>query len=362
MLLEPTVDGLWCEAGGFHVDPWRPVPLAVVTHAHADHATPGCGRYLASERTLDVMRVRFSKNLEGTPVDWGTPIDLGRCRVSLHPAGHVLGSAQIRIECDDDVLCVTGDYKREADPTAEPFELVPCDTAPTESTFGLPIYRWPEPSTVFDKMNAWWRENAAAGRTTVFLSYAFGKAQRILAGLDASIGPIGVHGSLVGPNSVYTRAGIRLPDVLRADADSAATLAGGGAIVCPPSATGTPWIRRFNGPEGARMGFVSGWMQVRGRRRWRAVDRGFILSDHADWDGLISTVRTSGARRVGVTHGSSDVLARYLQEKLELETFVVPTRYVGESPPTSASPTDASEDEGVLGSREDSGEAPGDGA
>lgn len=334
-LLEPTPEGLWCEAGGFHVDPWRPVPLAVVTHAHADHATPGCGRYLASQNTLEVMRARFDRDLEGTPIDWGVPVDLGRCRVSLHPAGHVLGSAQVRIEHNDEVWCATGDYKCEPDPSCEPFECVPCDTLLTESTFGLPIYRWSSPERVFASINDWWRTNAARGRTTVLLAYAFGKAQRILAGLDASIGPIGIHASLAGPTEVYRADGRPIPKVLRAGPATAAELAGAGLVVCPPSASGTPWIRRFAGPDGLRLGFVSGWMQVRGRRRWQSVDRGFVLSDHADWDGLLRTVRASGARRVGVTHGSTAVLARYLRESMGLETFEVPTRYVGEPPPTS---------------------------
>lgn len=332
-LLIPTREGLWCEAGGFHVDPWRPVPLAVVTHAHADHATPGCGRYLASQNTLDVMRVRFSADLDGEVIDWGTSRSLGGCSVSLHPAGHVLGSSQVRIAHRDEVWCVTGDYKCDADSSCEPFELVPCDTILSECTFGLPVYRWRDPADVFAEMNAWWRSNAERGRTTVFLAYAFGKAQRILSGLDPDIGPIGIHGSLVGPTEVYRTAGIDLPATVRANRDSAEELRGGGAIICPPSATGTPWIRRFNGPDGLRLGFVSGWMQVRGRRRWQSVDRGFVLSDHADWNALNDTILGCGARRIGLTHGSTEVLARHLRERHQLETFEVATRYVGEQPP-----------------------------
>lgn len=334
LLLEPTRDGLWCEAGEFHVDPWRPVARAVVTHAHADHATPGCGRYLASRNTLEVMRARFDKNLEGEVLEWGQARDLGGCSVSLHPAGHVLGSAQVLIRHGNESWCVTGDYKCEPDPSCEPFEPVQCDTLLTECTFGLPIYRWDAPERIFEAMNAWWRSNAAQGRTTVFLAYAFGKAQRILAGLDPSIGPIGIHGALTGPTEVYRAAGIALPDTLRADRTTAEDLQGGGAIICPPSATGTPWIRRFNGPGGLRLGFVSGWMQVRGRRRWQSVDRGFALSDHADWEGLLRTIRGSGARRIGVTHGSTRVLARHLREHEGLESFEVPTRFTGEPPPS----------------------------
>ena len=318
------------------MDPWKPVATAVVTHAHADHATPGCGRYLASRNTLEVMKVRFDPKLTGEVVDWGTTRELGACRISLHPAGHVLGSAQIRIEHHNETWCVTGDYKCEPDPSCEPFEHVNCDTLLTESTFGLPVYRWENPRRVFSSMNDWWRSNAEEGRTTVFLAYAFGKAQRILAGLDPTIGPIGIHGALVGPTEVYRSAGVLLPDTLRADRTTATELSGGGVIVCPPSASGTPWMRRFKGPGGMRLGYVSGWMQVRGRRRWQSVDRGFALSDHADWNGLLDTIRSSGARRVGVTHGSTRVLARYLREVEGLDSFEVPTRFVGEPAPSRA--------------------------
>ena len=339
LLLRSTPDGLWCEAGGFHVDPWRPVPLAVVTHAHADHAIPGCGRYVASENTLEMIRARFSPDIDGDPLDWGVERDMGDCTVSLHPAGHVLGSAQVRIEHSGGVWCVTGDFKCEPDPSCEPFELVSCDTLLSECTFGLPIYRWRDSREILDEMNDWWRANAELGRTTVFLAYAFGKAQRVLAGLDPTIGPIGVHGSLKGPNSVYRAAGIPLPEVLHADRSNAKEIAGGGAIVCPASAAASTWIRRFAGPGGLRLGCVSGWMQVRGRRRWRAVDRGFVLSDHADWDGLIATIRACGAKRIGLTHGSTEALARHLRERFGLETFEVPTRYVGESPPGASEAT-----------------------
>jgi putative mRNA 3-end processing factor len=330
-LIVPTERGLWCEAGGFHIDPWRPVDVAVVTHAHADHATPGCGSYIASANTLALMRSRMSGMIGGTTPAFGERVRLGTVTVSLHPAGHVLGSAQVRVEPDEGpVWVVTGDYKTETDPTCEPFEPVACDTLLTECTFGLPIYRWPDSAEVFGDINAWWRANAAAGRTTLLLTYALGKAQRVLAGLDASIGPIGIHGALKGPTGVYRAAGIALPDTVHAGPDSAADLKGVGLIIAPPSAASTPWVRRFKGPGGMRTAFVSGWMRVRGRRRWGSVDRGFVLSDHADWDGLIDTVRRTGASRVGVTHGSSEPLARYLQERMGLDTFVVPTRYRGE--------------------------------
>ena len=330
-LIVPTDRGLWCEAGGFHIDPWRPVDLAVVTHAHADHATPGCGRYIASANTVALMRSRMSGPVDAVTPAFGEAMRLGATTVSLHPAGHVLGSSQVRVAPDEGpVWVVTGDYKVEPDPTCEPFEPVACDVLLTESTFGLPIYRWGDTRAVFDDLNVWWQSNADAGRTTVVLAYALGKAQRVLAGLDASVGPIGLHGALHGPTRVYQDAGIVLPEWIHANASTAPELKGRGLIVCPPSASGTAWIRKFRGKGGLRTAFVSGWMRVRGRRRWGSVDRGFVLSDHADWDGLIDTVRRTGAKRVGVTHGSSEALARYLAEREGVETFVVPTRYRGE--------------------------------
>lgn len=332
-LIIPTDRGLWCEAGGFHIDPWSPVDVTVVTHAHADHATAGCGRYIASTGTIALMRSRMTGIKHAETPAFGERFRMGSTTVSLHPAGHVLGSAQIRIEPDDgtETWCVTGDYKTEPDPTCEPFEPVPCDVLLTESTFGLPIYRWDEASKVFGSINAWWRANRDAGRTSVLLAYSLGKAQRVLVGLDPSIGPIGVHGALLGPTGVYREHGILLPEAVHANAESAAELKGKGLIVCPPGASGGSWLRRFRGPEGMRIAMVSGWMRVRGRRRWQSVDTGFVLSDHADWDGLLRTIRDTGCQRVGVTHGSSEPLARYVREHMGLESFVVPTRFKGDA-------------------------------
>jgi putative mRNA 3-end processing factor len=340
-LIVPTEKGLWCATGGFHIDPWRPVDLAVVTHAHADHATPGCGHYIASANTIALMRSRMPGRIEATTPVYGERFRLGSVTLSLHPAGHVLGSAQIRIEPDHGpTWVVTGDFKTEPDPTCEPFEPVACDVLLTESTFGLPIYRWPDAAGVFADINAWWRGNAAAGRTTVLLTYALGKAQRVLAGLDPSVGPIGLHGAMHGPTGVYRDAGIALPEFIHANAANASELKGRGLIIATPSASATTWMNKFRGPDGTRTAFVSGWMRVRGRRRWGSVDRGFVLSDHADWDGLLDTVRRTGAKRIGVTHGSSEPLARYLHERLGLESFVVPTRYKGEGDDTDGGQRD----------------------
>lgn len=259
-------------------------------------------------------------------VDYGETVNLNRVHVSLHPAGHILGSAQVRMEHQGDVCVVSGDYKVEADPTCAPFEPVRCHTFVTESTFGLPIYRWRPEREVLAHMHAWWRANQEAGKASLVYAYALGKAQRVLAGLDTSIGPIFTHGAVENLNVVYRATGVPLPLTRHV-----ATMERGHSweralIVAPPSAQGTPWLRKFGAVATA---FVSGWMQIRGTRRRRAVDRGFVLSDHADWPSLTSAIRATGAERVWVTHGYSAVVARWLREQ-GLEAEVVQTRFEGE--------------------------------
>ena len=234
-------------------------------------------------------------------------------RLSLHPAGHVLGSAQVRLEHGGRVWVASGDYKTEPDGTCAPFEPVPCDTFITESTFGLPIYRWPTQAVLFAEINDWWRSNAQQGRASVLLCYAFGKAQRILHGVDASIGPIVVHGAVEPLNEVYRAAGVALPPTLRvSDPGVDAAVLQRALVLAPPSAQGTPWMRRFGNYSDA---FASGWMQLRGTRRRRGVDRGFVMSDHADWPGLQQAIAGTGAERVFVTHGSVAVMVRWLSRE-----------------------------------------------
>ncbi len=332
-VIEVTKRGLFCPRGNFYIDPWHPVDFAVVTHAHADHARWGCQRYLCADSGRGVLQERMGKEAQIDTLPFGERVNIGDVSVSLHPAGHLLGSAQIRLECEGEVWVVTGDYKTDQDPSCEAFELVPCDTFITESTFALPVYRWPAPATVFREMNQWWRLNQAQNLTSIVFAYALGKAQRVLCGLDESIGPIGVHGAVEKLNPHYRAAGRPLPSTLRAGAETRDVLRGQGLIVAPGSAQNTPWIRRF---APYSLAFASGWMQIRGNRRRRALDRGFILSDHADWQGLLATIRATGATRVGVTHGYTDVLVRWLREEEGLDAFVVPTRYTGEAAELSA--------------------------
>lgn len=306
-------EGLYCPPGDFYIDPWRPVERAVITHGHSDHARTGHRHYLAHIDSEGTLRTRLGEDITLQTLPYGQAIEHHGVRISLHPAGHVLGSAQVRLEHGGRVWVASGDYKTGADGTCPPFEPVRCDTFITESTFGLPIYRWPSQEELFADINAWWRANAAEGRPSVMLCYAFGKAQRILHGVDPSIGPIVVHGAVEPLNRVYRAAGVRLPPTLRAtDPEVNAKLLQTALVVAPPSAQGTPWMRRF--PRHADA-FASGWMQLRGTRRRRGVDRGFVMSDHADWPGLQSAIGATGAERVFVTHGSVAVLVRWLCEQ-----------------------------------------------
>ncbi|MBQ5946661.1 ligase-associated DNA damage response exonuclease [Massilia sp. ST3] len=310
-------EGLYCVPGQFYIDPWRPVDRAVITHAHGDHARYGHGHYLAAASGVGVLRSRLG-DITVDGLEYGERITHNGVTISLHPAGHVLGSAQVRMECGGEVWVASGDYKVGPDPTCAPFEPVRCDTFITESTFGLPIYRWETEETIMDEINRWWRKNADEGRCSVVFAYAFGKAQRILAGLDPSIGPIVCHGAVEPLNKVYRAEGVDLPPTLMvSEVDKAALRRA--LVVAPPSASGSPWMKRFGDYSDA---FASGWMLLRGARRRRGVDRGFVLSDHADWPGLMSAIKATEAEQVIVTHGSIPTMVRWLcQNGLDAKGF-----------------------------------------
>ena len=335
-LITLTPAGLYCEAGGFHIDPWRPVERAVITHAHSDHASGGHGHYLVTRAGEHVTRRRVGEASIQT-VEYGEALTLNGVRVSLHPAGHVLGSAQVRIEHGGEVWVVSGDYKLQPDPTCAAFEPVVCDTFITESTFGLPIYRWREPRELFADVDRWWQDNQAVDRASVVYAYALGKAQRLLASIDPSIGPIYTHGAVEGLNTAYRASGVALPPTQLVSAMPRGHDFSRALIVAPPSAQGSAWLRRFGDYADA---FASGWMQIRGIRRRRAVDRGFSLSDHADWPGLLSAIAATGAARVYVTHGYSDPLVRWLCER-GLDAHTLKTQFTGEQGSAEPEPQDA---------------------
>lgn len=313
-------EGLYCPAGDFYIDPWRPVDRAVITHAHSDHARIGHDHYLAHTDSEGTLRTRLGAGITLQTLPYGEAIVHNGVQISLHPAGHVLGSAQVRLQHGGRVWVASGDYKTEPDGTCAPFEPVPCDTFITESTFGLPIYRWPTQAALFEDINGWWRRNADEGRTSVMLCYSFGKAQRVLHGVEADIGPIVVHGAVEPLNAVYRAAGVKLPPTFRvSDPEVNPQMLKRALVLAPPSAQGTPWMKRFGNYADA---FASGWMQLRGTRRRRGVDRGFVMSDHADWPGLQKAISGTGAERVFVTHGSIAVLVRWLTDNgLEAQGF-----------------------------------------
>jgi len=310
-LVSDAREGLRCAAGGFHLDPREPVPLAVVTHAHADHAVPGSARYLCAEPSVSLLRHRLGAEpaIEGVP--YGEARSLGETRISFHPAGHVLGSAQVRIQREDEAWVVTGDYKREADPTCAPFEPVRCDVLVTEASYALPIFRWDDPREVLREVHRWWQGNPR--RASVLFCYVLGKAQRILAGLaELTDRPVYVHGALEAITRIYREAGVRMLPTLPVAETAKGRSFAGELVLAPITARGSPWMRRFGDHESA---FASGSMRIRGQRRRRSFDRGFALSDHADWPGILRTIEESSARRVLATHGYREALVHWLRDR-----------------------------------------------
>ncbi len=374
-LLAADDSGIACKIGrgGFWIDPWRPVPVAVITHAHGDHARFGSEVYHAAEgsRALLDIRLRGQKIIYHA---YREPFELADATVSFHPAGHVRGSAQVRVEPrgGGPVWVASGDYKRAADPTCDEFEVVRCDGFITEATFALPAYRWePTPDVCAEVLN-WWMENREHGQASVLFSYALGKAQRVLAELHAQVTArfgaadaaptserfiVYTHGAVEPLVDAYRREGVamlptrRVSEVAGGRGKGEASVAGtkrergvnpfaGALIIAPPSAAGSTWMRRFGAD--VQTAFASGWMRIRGVRRRRGYDRGFVLSDHADWPDLLRTIDDTGARTVLVTHGNSETLARFIRETRGIDARPLETRYTGEeeAAPEDAVPTD----------------------
>ena len=325
-LIKASDKGLYCGAGNFYIDPWMPVERAVITHAHGDHLRAGSSGYYLASAGIGVARRRLPADASLKPLGYGESITLGDTRVSLHPAGHILGSSQVRVEHGNQVWVVSGDYKRDSDPTCEPFEVTPCDVFISEATFALPAYQWADTSTVALEIMEWWHANRKRGVASVLFAYALGKAQRVLAELSAYTSEsVFLHGAVSGLVEAYRDAGVSMLATLPATVSTPTDYAGA-LIIAPPSAAGSPWMRRFGEH---RTGFCSGWMRIRGDRRRRGYDRGFVLSDHADWPSLIRTFSETGAKKILLTHGYTDAMCRYLQER-GVDAAALPTEYGAE--------------------------------
>jgi putative mRNA 3-end processing factor len=339
-LLTSTPEGLYCPPGDFWVDPWQPVQRAVITHAHSDHARQGSARYLTVSDGVDLLRLRLGDDAVIDGLAYGEGVSLNGVHVSLHPSGHMLGACQVQIEHGGERVVVSGDYKTAHDPTCLPFTPPECNVFVSEATFGLPVYQWPATATVMEEITDWWRSNQQAGQTSVLYTYALGKAQRVLAELDPSIGPRFAHGAVLRYLDAYRDAGVRLPDVRYCVAADVRAEAGRALVLAPPSALGSTWQRRLGSVSTA---FASGWMLVRGRRRQRNVDRGFVLSDHADWRSLIDSIRATRAEQVFLTHGYTEPLARWLREQ-GVNAATLDTRYGDED---DAEPNEIARAEGA---------------
>lgn len=310
-LIEFTSKGLYCRAGDFYIDPWKPVARAVITHAHSDHARWGSEHYLCHPLSLPVMRLRLGADINADTINWNETITHNGVRISLHPAGHIIGSSQVRVEYEGETWVFSGDYKTENDGISGAFEPVPCHVFITESTFGLPIYRWKKQESIYADIREWIARSHVQGKTPVITAYSLGKAQRVLQCVAEVVSDIYVHGAIWNTQEVLTAAGMQLPTVKRVTPDVPKSAYKNAVVIAPPSADGTPWMKRFT-PHS--VGICSGWMQVRGNVRRRNADAGFALSDHADWNGLLAAVKATGAEKVFVTHGFQAAFSRYLTE------------------------------------------------
>jgi len=309
-LLTFTERGIYCPQGDFYIDPWKPVPRAVITHAHSDHARAGNGFYLCHRDTKPILILRLG-DISVQSVEWAEPVYMNGVKLSLHPAGHIIGSSQIRVEYQGTTWVVSGDYKTENDGISGEMEIVPCDVFITESTFGLPIYKWKPQQELFYEIQNWILANRENGNNSVLIAYSLGKAQRVLKAIETIAPRIYVHGATWNVQQALIKAGLQLPEVKRITPDMNRNTFKTDIIIAPPSADQSPWMNRFNPYS---VGVCSGWMQVRGHARRRNVDAGFAMSDHADWQGLISVVHACGAKKVFVTHGFQSAFSRYLNE------------------------------------------------
>ena len=324
-LIKFTNKGIYCEQGGFYIDPWQPVDLAVTTHGHADHVKWGNKAYLCHELTRPILQQRLGADLVIETLPYNKQIDINGVKLSMFPAGHVIGSAQIRLEYKGEICVVSGDYKVEFDGISTPFEPVKCHTFVSESTFGLPIYKWQPQDIIFNQIQSWVSDNRDKGKTSVLVAYSLGKAQRLIKNL-ADYCEIYVHNSIANLNEGFLKAGVELPETIRITPELKKEVLQQGIVIVPPAMAEGKWIKTL---QQAATGVCSGWMQVRAGRRWRSADAGFALSDHADWPGLLSAIKATEAEKVFVTHGFTATFSKYLNE-IGIASEEVKTQYGNE--------------------------------
>ncbi len=325
-LLEFNDRGIYCAQADIYLDPWKPVKRALITHGHSDHAGWGHEQYLCTVSASPVIKHRLQLTTNLQTVGYGEITRVNGVQFSFHPAGHIPGSAQIRVEHKGEVWVFSGDYKLQPDGISEPFEPLQCQVFISESTFGLPIYKWKPQHEIFEEINQWWRKNQEDGKVSVLAGYSLGKAQRILRNIDSSIGKIFTHGAVETVTHILRNQNLSLPETVRVIPDMKKKDFEGALVVCPPSAVGSPWLRRF---DPYSLGIASGWMNLRGARRRRGADRGFVLSDHADWNELNIAIQETGAERTYITHGYSEIFSKWLNE-IGIVSSEVKTQYEGE--------------------------------
>ena len=325
-LLTFTDKGIYCQAGYFYIDPWQPVGKAVITHGHADHARAGCGAYLCHHDSKPILNYRLGSDARLETVAYGETTTIHGVQVTLYPAGHIPGSAQVKVEYQGEIWVVSGDYKVHADALTVPYEPVKCHAFITECTFGLPVYKWPDPEAEVQRIRQWWSENQSHQKASLLIGYSVGKAQRLLKAIGNDLGPVFTHGSIANINAQLQAYGIPLPSAPKLDQHTPKQDLRQALILAPPSAIGTGWTKRF---EPFSMAMASGWMSLRGTKRRKAMDRGFVLSDHVDWPEVNQAIRETEASTIYTTHGYTGILTKWLREQ-GYEAYEVETQYESE--------------------------------
>lgn len=310
-LIEFTKRGIYCKQGDFYIDPWWPVDYAVTTHGHSDHVRFGNKYYLCHTLTKPIIKRRISEDLNVETLEYGESITRNGVNISFFPAGHIIGSAQVRLAYKGETCVISGDYKIEDDGITTPFEPVKCHSFVSESTFGLPVYKWQKQEVVFNGIQNWVNDNISQQRTSVLIAYSLGKAQRLIKNLAGNV-PIYVHNSIANLNEVIINTGVNLPETIRIVPEITKEALQKGIVIVPPVMRDSRWIKNLAQPV---TGICSGWMQVRAHRRWQSADAGFALSDHADWSGLMEAITATRAEKVYVTHGFTAAFSRFLNEQ-----------------------------------------------